>query len=195
MAGYLGPKAIQYNVDNSNVTNDSNVGGDLTVGGELNATNGILLGSSTDVLDDYETGTWLPTFEYRDGGTGSLTYTTQRFGSYVKVGRSVQISARLGWSANNITSPKGAFSLKGLPFASASLESERGGASIVYSDQFIENVSNVASVAFRGELSVDYMILNYAINNASNMREQLTNNSQLSSDGGFILFGYYNTNE
>ena len=35
MAGYLGPKAIQYNVDNSNVTNDSNVGGDLTVGGNL----------------------------------------------------------------------------------------------------------------------------------------------------------------
>ena len=35
MAGYLGPKAIQYNVDNSNVENDSNVGGDLTVGGDL----------------------------------------------------------------------------------------------------------------------------------------------------------------
>jgi hypothetical protein len=35
MAGYLGPKAIQYNVDNSNVENDSNVGGDLTVGGNV----------------------------------------------------------------------------------------------------------------------------------------------------------------
>ena len=35
MAGYLGPKAIQYNVDNSVVHGDSSVGGDLTVNGNL----------------------------------------------------------------------------------------------------------------------------------------------------------------
>ena len=35
MAGYLGPKAIQYNVDNSVVHGDSSVGGDLTVGDTL----------------------------------------------------------------------------------------------------------------------------------------------------------------
>jgi len=87
MAGYLGPKAIQYNVDNSNVTNDSNVGGDLTVGGALNATNGILLGSSTDALDDYEEGTWTLILSGL-----ALNYTDiTRQANYVKVGQLVTV--------------------------------------------------------------------------------------------------------
>ena len=35
MVGYIGPKAIQYNVDNSVVEGDSSIGGDLTVDGNL----------------------------------------------------------------------------------------------------------------------------------------------------------------
>ena len=35
MVGYIGPKAIQYNVDNSVVEGDSSIGGDSSVGGNL----------------------------------------------------------------------------------------------------------------------------------------------------------------
>jgi hypothetical protein len=83
MAGYLGPKAIQYNVDNSNVENDSNVGGDLTVGGSFtsrgiddNATStAMTLDSDGNVL----VGKTLPSFSaegFKFGAAGkSATFT------------------------------------------------------------------------------------------------------------------------
>ena len=115
MAGYLGPKAIQYNVDNSNVTNDSNVGGDLTVGGELNATNGILLGSSTDALDDYETGTFTAVagFEITNPTLGATTST----GYYTKIGDKVFVEVYL--SRINVTGASGQCEVSGLPFTLA----------------------------------------------------------------------------
>ena len=45
--------------------------------------------ADTNTLDDYEEGTWTPSFVY---SSGSSTYTTQS-GSYVKVGRLVTVSA------------------------------------------------------------------------------------------------------
>ena len=150
---------------------------------------------TSTTMSSYETGTWIPTLEFRDGNTGSLTYTTQRFGSYVRIGRSVQISARIGWTANNITASQGALCMRGLPFASTNDEGGRGGAAITYSDQIIVNVSNVSTIAFRGEMSKKHMILNYARTNGSDMNDQITNTSQLSPAGGLILFGYYNTDE
>jgi hypothetical protein len=45
--------------------------------------------ADTNTLDDYEEGTWTPSFVY---SSGSSTYATQS-GSYVKVGRLVTVSA------------------------------------------------------------------------------------------------------
>ena len=150
---------------------------------------------TSTTLDSYEAGTWVPKLEFRDSTTGSLTYTLITVGSYVRIGRSVQISARIGWTANNITASQGALCMMGLPFSTTSYEGDRGGAVITYSDQIIANVADIRTIAFRGEMATKYMILNYATANGSNMRTQITNTSQLSSSGGIILFGYYNTDE
>jgi hypothetical protein len=45
--------------------------------------------SNANTLDDYEEGTWTPTFVFT-GGAGSLTYTTQS-GSYTKIGKMVTV--------------------------------------------------------------------------------------------------------
>ena len=75
MAGYLGPKAIQYNVDNSNVTNDSNVGGDLTVGSSVR------IGGQTGTLRLGEDATYHADIEW-EYFNNELAFTTNNTGNF-----------------------------------------------------------------------------------------------------------------
>jgi len=74
--------------------------------------------ASTDAntLDDYEEGTFLPAF---DIPSGSVTYAT-RTASYIKIGRLVQCTIALGFSA--ISSPSGNITITGMPFTAGSGE-------------------------------------------------------------------------
>jgi hypothetical protein len=68
-------------------------------------------GMTSELLDDYEEGTFTPVIVgATDAGAG--TYTTQR-GSYTKVGRLVTYSIGLGWTAHTGT---GNMRIAGLPF-------------------------------------------------------------------------------
>ncbi len=71
--------------------------------------------ASTDAntLDDYEEGTFDPTIT-RSGSNPTVTYTNQ-LGSYVKVGRLVNATIGVSWSANSGGS--GNFTISGLPFS------------------------------------------------------------------------------
>jgi hypothetical protein len=70
--------------------------------------------TGAEILDDYEEGTWTPTFT---GGTtaGDTTYTNQ-VGTYTKVGRLVTIQAYI--SVNLKGTISGTIRLTGLPFTS-----------------------------------------------------------------------------
>jgi len=81
---------------------------------DLYLSGGVHLGGTgaANKLDDYEEGTWTPTF----GGSGSdpaVTYASQA-GTYVKVGSMVTAVARLVTSASSGGS--GQLSISGLPF-------------------------------------------------------------------------------
>ena len=65
---------------------------------------------TSELLDDYEEGTWSPFFE----DAGSVTYTTTPYGSYTKIGRTVHVQASISWSAFTAS---GNLRLGGLPFA------------------------------------------------------------------------------
>jgi len=68
-------------------------------------------GMTSELLDDYEEGTFTPVIVgATDAGAG--TYTTQR-GSYTKVGRLVTYNIGLGWTAHTGT---GNMRITGLPF-------------------------------------------------------------------------------
>lgn len=71
-------------------------------------------GMTSELLADYEEGTWTPTFLV---GSGSVTTTTSN-AVYTKVGRNVQCSFRIDVSA--ASSPSGSLQLSGLPFTSQS---------------------------------------------------------------------------
>ena len=67
-----------------------------------------------NALDDYEEGTWTPSFTL---GSGSVTYTTQT-GTYTKIGR--QVVVRMKILVNVASSPSGTLEIAGMPFTASS---------------------------------------------------------------------------
>jgi hypothetical protein len=71
-------------------------------------------GMTSELLADYEEGTFTPTVTY--SGTNTPSYNLQT-GRYTKIGRVVQIQIYLGWNENGST---GNLLFTGLPFTSIS---------------------------------------------------------------------------
>jgi hypothetical protein len=69
--------------------------------------------TTSELLDDYEEGTWTPTITFGGGATG-LTYTRQ-YGKYVKIGNVVTISGHFQINAKG--SSTGHAVVSGLPFS------------------------------------------------------------------------------
>ena len=87
---------------------------------KLTASQGILFGTDTataNTLDDYEEGTYTPTFV-----NGTWVYTAQD-GNYVKIGNLVTVWCRISWS----TKPTGQTLRITLPFTSINDDNEFAG--------------------------------------------------------------------
>lgn len=75
-------------------------------------------GASSSVLDDYEVGTWTPTFTTSTGSFSSVTYQEQN-GVYVKVGRMVVASFDIRTSALSMGTASGSVYISGFPYAAS----------------------------------------------------------------------------
>ena len=73
--------------------------------------------SDANTLDDYEEGTWTPTFTFGSSAPSSVTYSTQS-GRYTKTGRVVYIECYIRISA--YSGGSGNVLVAGFPFTSAS---------------------------------------------------------------------------
>lgn len=71
---------------------------------------------TSELLADYEEGTWTPTFTGSGGSIGATAYTS-RSGTYVKIGRMVHVRGAVTMS--NLGSWTGKLLLTGLPFTAA----------------------------------------------------------------------------
>jgi hypothetical protein len=84
------------------------------------ASAGIYLGVSSatasNLLNDYEEGTWTPAFSFSSGG--SVGYAAQ-IGTYRKIGKLVCV--QFGLILSSISSPSGNTSITGLPFTTSSV--------------------------------------------------------------------------
>jgi hypothetical protein len=67
---------------------------------------------TSELLDDYEEGTWTPAYG-ADGGDPTVTYSTQS-GTYTKIGRVVTITCSL--VINTVSGGSGTLRIYGLPF-------------------------------------------------------------------------------
>jgi hypothetical protein len=72
--------------------------------------------AAANALDDYEEGTWTPTWS--SGGGTLNTNTTFTIGRYTKIGNVVHLWARL--YTNSVSSPTGIVTVSGLPFTTNS---------------------------------------------------------------------------
>ena len=74
-------------------------------------------GSSSEILDDYEEGTWTPIFaDSSSGGNASSSYTHQ-LGWYTKIGNLVNVQGRLSGCDTTGLTGSHAFYIRNLPYA------------------------------------------------------------------------------
>lgn len=91
-------------------------------------------GMTSELLDDYEEGTWTPAFSATVPGNSSWSYITQS-GFYTKVGRLVQVSFALRATLTKSTLA-GDILVMGLPFTVNATPVDMAGGSIGYTANF-----------------------------------------------------------
>jgi hypothetical protein len=88
------------------------------------ASAGIYLGvnsaTAANLLDDYEEGSWTPSFGSSSGSFGSLTFSGSG-GRYTKIGNTVTVWCRANCTTTTIGTASGQFEITGFPFASSSV--------------------------------------------------------------------------
>ena len=153
-------------------------------GGILQLTSGITFPATpvaaTDVntLDDYEEGTWEPTF------LGSTTNPTQtynlRIGRYVKIGRSVFVTCRVLMVNTGISGGTGDLSVGNLPFTSANVTNQFWGISVAGS-----NLSTAATGGIIINSSSEVVLL------ASNSSTTVVPASVVANNSNIVITGWY----
>ena len=89
-------------------------------------------GMTSELLDDYETGTWTPTYTPASGAFGAITYNSNTFGRYTKIGNAVFIVGLIITDSFAVGTGSGQGRISGLPFT----PSPSASASINYSVNF-----------------------------------------------------------
>jgi hypothetical protein len=83
-------------------------------------------------LDDYEEGTWTPTYTTATGdGLGAISYASDTRGHYTKIGNQVFVHGRIKTTAFNAGTATGSMRIGNLPFGTASIGTQASGNCII----------------------------------------------------------------
>ena len=123
---------------------------------------------SNELFDDYEVGSWQPTWSPASGSIGYIA----RHGDYVKIGRTVHCMFAI--SANGSTSPTGELKITGLPFSATipNANGPRGGGGVVFPGS-----------GMSGDISK-------VICSGTTLRIQMNDGSFLQTNNSSISYGY-----
>jgi hypothetical protein len=133
-------------------------------------------GMTSELLDDYEEGTWTPSV----GGTA--TYNTQTGGTYTKIGNLVYCSCRI---SINVLGTGSATAFGGLPFTPSQTGSINAGGGVSYYN------SSATSVAFIG-IQISTGSNNVLIVGTSGAQANITNGVTFFQNGtDFIVSFFY----
>ena len=113
------------NSDNTSPANSTTISGNVAAANFVVGSGGVdfsgkgnVAGMTSELLDDYEEGTWTPAYAPATGSFAAMPKVS--YGSYSKVGRIVTVH---GWIYTNgnvdITGASGGLRISGLPFAAA----------------------------------------------------------------------------
>ena len=141
--------------------------GRLLVGVSANANGGILqlsggitfpatavAASDANTLDDYEEGSWTPTYAPSSGSFTTMTVNVQG-ARYVKIGQQVTVSAYFFTTAVDATGASGNISISGLPFTTRSTQVVRYGAVLGYTAGF--NSKPIIAYIFNDSTSIELL--------------------------------------
>jgi hypothetical protein len=138
--------------------------------------------SNANTLDDYEEGTWTPTFAFST--SGSVTYTAQA-GVYRKVGSLVY--AQVGIVIDAVSSPTGNASISNLPFTSQDTSSSNFGFVIAIARDFQSDMPNLKASGGQNSTSL------FFAKNATNAGQSLMQGSDLKAGTVLFMSGCYTT--
>lgn len=142
-----------------------NAGDDLDLGaGDLSATKGtfstgVLFGSDTaaaNTLDDYETGTWTPSYTCSTTAP-SINYNTQ-IGTYTKVGNLVTVGWRLRTTGTIASAGSGTVWVTNLPFTIGNTDFDQRGVAQIWSNGWSAGSNPNAALGRKGENNVNIAI-------------------------------------
>ena len=142
---------------------------------DLYLSGGVYLGGtgSANKLDDYEEGTFTPTY-LGSSSNPSVTYNSQTSGSYVKIGR--QVIAKIVLRTNSVSGGSGSVYIGGLPFTANTSSGTRAGTlNIGYSSQWVTAYPQAGYI----NSGQDYVVL--TVNTSSDARSGLDQNPQVSN--------------
>ena len=124
--------------------------------------------SLSELLDDYEEGSWQPTWSPASGSIGHQS----RHGDYIKIGRVVHCMFAI--SANGSTNPSGELKVSGLPFSAQipNAQGLRGGGGVAFAGYHMN--ADVTKCMAQG----------------TNVHIILSDNSRLQSNSSGIGYGY-----
>jgi hypothetical protein len=98
---------------------------------------------TSELLDDYEEGTWTPIYEPASGAFGAITYASV-YGFYTKIGNVVFVSGQLITDAVTLGTAAGELFVGGLPFGAA----QPSVLAVSWSQDF--NTGNPSTMGVRG---------------------------------------------
>jgi len=150
---------------------------------------GIVLGVTSNAdentLDDYEEGTFSPTF------LGSSSNPTQSYayqvGIYTKIGREVILHGRIGLSGSGITPGSGTLQLGNLPFTSLSTTHSHGSVVISFSGDFLTANTGAPTHGYVNYNAVTCDLYTYD-NDAGNVASTTATNAADADENAGILY-------
>ena len=107
------------------ITFASGHGIDFSATGNTSATNA---STSNELLDDYEEGTWTPVYTPETNSFTSISYKSNTFGTYTKVGRQVTLVCTVDVDTLTIGSATNTLFITGIPFSALDAEASYSGA-------------------------------------------------------------------
>jgi hypothetical protein len=143
---------------------------------------------TSELLSDYEEGTWTGVFAAAISPGGSLTYANNT-GRYVKIGKFVHISINISWSAKNSLTGS-SMALMGLPFSTENTENYRGGFVIGYTSMSFG--LTIYQLAIRNEANSTVARFNYSDATDGGINSEI-NSSNWPSSGAIFITGTYTT--
>lgn len=177
--------AAKLHVSGGNIRVDSGFGIDFSA--MANAA-----GMTSELLDDYETGTFTAALVAAASASGSLSYT-RNTGRYTRIGNMVFISINISWNAKNSLSGN-SITLSGLPFATASVEDYRGGFTIGYTSAPFTGLNDIYHMTLRTEAGSSVATFNYTNNLTGNYANGSLTGANINISGSIFISGFYPVN-